>query len=364
MAVVDHHDDLGELFRAAGPKGGVEFLKTASWKERDDLYDRDFALIIMDSQGKEHRKFACHDAGNTFLSQWYLLNAEHGLPSGAVKVAAANLLDAADALGLASHPALTILANEGDDLPGDGRRVLIKAASAATQYAKTASYEPSQIMRPLGKGMSVPLGRHEKTASTFDAISALVEAWDDLDPYDRHEAAVDIVKVASDIGAQVPDHIFRYSGTTLNPRFEKVASRRAEYTANPAYQEDYLRLAKMAAALDPDDVVEALFLMDERAGLLNRYGQNIPDPVLAVFGTEKQAEYSWNHGGDYVTASMLMRYAGSTAAHTALEDVFEEDVVSRFKRDPIGTFKKMPLEQQILLSRMASQSRDTNNGGY
>lgn len=364
MPVVDQHDDLCDLFRASGPKDGLEFLKTASWKERDDLYDRDFALIIVDNQGKEHRKFACYDAGNTFLSQWYLLNAEHDLPAGAVKVAAANLLNAAEDLGLQSHPALYLLANEGENLPGDGRRVLVKSA-ASTQYAKTASFEPSQIARPMGKGMSQPLGTHQvKQASAFDAISETIRKWDDLDPYDRHEAAVDAVKLASAVGAVVPDHIFRYSGTTLSPRFEKVASRRAEYTANPEYQSDYLRLSKMAAAMDPDDVVEALFLMDERAGLLNRYGNNIPDPVLAVYGTEKQAEYSWIHGGDYVTESMLKRYSGSTASHAGLEDVFEDSVVERFRRDPVGTFKGMPLEQQILLSRLASQSRDTNNGGY
>ena len=162
MPVVDQHDDLCGLFRSSGPKDGLEFLKTASWKERDDLYDRDFALIIVDNQGKEHRKFACHDVGNTFLSQWYLLNAEHDLPAGAVKVAAANLLNAADDLGLQSHPALYLLANEGEDLPGDGRRVLVKSASS-TQYAKTASFEPSQIARPMGKGMSQPLGTHKSS---------------------------------------------------------------------------------------------------------------------------------------------------------------------------------------------------------
>jgi hypothetical protein len=213
--------------------------------------------------------------------------------------------------------------------------------------------------------MHEPRGRHQvKEGSAYDALSNLIRVWNDLDPYDRHEAAVDIVKVASLTGMAVPAHIEQYSGERLNPRFEKIASRRAEYTANPEYQADYLRLAKMAAALDPDDVVEALFLMDERAGLLNRYGNNLPDPVLSVFGVEKQAEFSWVNGGDYVTESMLKRYSGSNASHAALEDTFEEDLVMNFRRDPVGTFKKMPLEQQTLLSRLASQSRDTNNGGY
>jgi hypothetical protein len=363
MPVIDQHDDLCQLFREHGPKENIEFLKTASWKERDDLLDRDFAVIVVDSTGAEHRKFACYDAGNIFMSQWYLLNAEHGLPPGVVKVAAANLLQAAEDLHLSPHPVLPLLVAEGDTLPGDGRRVYVKTASATT-YSPPPSMEPSQII-PLGRGMSRVGGTSAtKEGSAYDALSSLIQAWDTLDPYDRHEAAVDIVKVASGVGMKVPDHILQYSGTSLNRRFEKIANTRAEYTADPAQQEDYRRLAKMAAALDPDDVVEALFLMDERAGLLTRYGRNIPDPVLSVFGVEKQAEFSWIHGSDYVTATMLARFSGSPPALETLEEMFEEGVVSSFKRDPVGTFKKMPLEQQILVSRLVSQSGDSNNGGY
>lgn len=363
MPVIDQHDDLCQLFRDHGPKDGLEFLKTASWRERDDLLDRDFAVIVVDGAGKEHRKFACYDAGNLFLSQWYLLNAEHSLPSGVVKVAAANMLQAAEDLHIPTHPALALLASEGDRLPGDGRRVFVKSASASS-YAPVSPLEPSQLV-PLGRGMSVMAGTSAvKEGSAYDALSVLIREWNNIDPYERHEAAVDIVKVASGVGMMVPDHIAQYSGTSLNPRFEKIANMRAEYTAIPQLQQDYRRLAKMAAALDPDDVVEALFLLDEQAGLLSRYGTAIPDPLLSVFGVEKQAQYSWTSGGDYVNASMLLRFSGSPPALESMEEIFDEEVVSRFKTNPIETFKKMPPEQQIIVARLASQSGESNNGGY
>lgn len=364
MPVIDQHDDLCASFRQSGlAESAAGLLKTAQWRERDDLLDRDFAVILVDSEGKEHRKFACHDPGNVMMSQWYLMNVDHSLPPEAVKVAAANLLDAADDYGLESHPALPLLAKQELDTPGDGRRLYIKTASS-TQYSSPDVYEPSQVMRPMGRGMAEPTHRGQvKEGSAFDAISETVRTWDDLDPYDKHAAAVDVVKLASAVGASVPAHIFQYSGTSLNPRFEKIASRRAQYTANEDYQKDYLRLSKMAAAMNPDDVVEALFLMDERAGLLNKYGSALPNPVLAVFATEKQAEYSWNHGGDYVTETQLRRYSGSVASNV-MEDVFTEDVRDQFRKDPVASFKSMPLEQQVLVARLASQSRDTDNGGY
>lgn len=357
MRVVDQHDDLCAAFRLHGPQMDLGILKEASWIEREDLLPRDFAVILV-SEGKEFPKFACHDVGNTLMSQWYLIYADHGLPEEAVKVAAANLLVAAKDLGAGVYPQLYKLA--GTESFVDRRRVSVDQAQA-THYVKSASFEPSQI-RPLGSGLSDP-GGQLKEGSAFDAISAVIRAWDDLDPYDKHDAAVDVVKIASAVGAEVPRHIFQYSGTSLNPRFEKIAMARMDYTSNDEYQEDYARLAKMAAALDPEDVVEALFLMDERAGVFGRYNQHLPDPLLAVYGTEKVAEFSWVNGGDYVTETMLLRYAGSTAV-SGMKNAFVDDVVDRFRKNPMATFKAMPLEQQRLVARLASQSRDTNNGGY
>lgn len=357
MPIVDQHDDLCASFRDRGPREGLELLKQAAWVERTDLLSRDFAVILV-SDGVEFPKFACHDAGNTYLSQWYLLNVDHGLPNEAVKVAAANLLEAAKDLGISSLEELQKLA--GDDHHPGQRRVVIPAKMAES-YNKTASFEPSQL-RPLGRGMQDG-GGQLKEGSAFDALAAVIRQWDELDPYDRHAAAVDIVKIASEVGFQVPDHIFQYGGTELNPHFEKIARARMQFTAVEEYQADYERLSKMAAALNPDDVVEALYLMDERAGLLSRYGQRLPDPLLAVYGQVKEAEYSWVNGSDYVTESILLRYAGSTAVN-GMKNTFTEDVVERFRKSPAATFKAMPLEQQRLVARLATQSRDTNNGGY
>lgn len=343
MPVIDHHDDLCESFLAAVDMAEAsEIMKVSSWKESADLLDRDFALIMVDEVGKEHRKFACFDPGNAMLSEWYLLNVDHGLPKEASKLAAANISDALQHFGLEPTTATLYWA---DSVGGsDSRRV--KVASSSLGAAKSEEHSPLR-----------------KTASAFDYVSEVANSWDDLDPYDRHEAAVHLVKIASDVGASVPDHILQYSGTTLNPMFGKIAEDRRRFSSNLEIQDGYWRLAKMAAAMDPEDVVEAMYLLDEQAQLNHRYGDRIPDPVLSVYGTTKEAEYSWSVGGDYVTASMLKRYAGSMASNS-MEDIFSEDLKDLFRKDPVTVFKKMPEEQQILVARLASQSRDTNNGGY
>lgn len=366
MPVIDHHDDLCESFLAAVDMGEAsEIMKISSWKESADLLDRDFALILVDEVGKEHRKFACFDAGNAVMSEWYLLNANHGLPEEASKVAAANIASALEGFGIEPTAATVYWADSSAG--SDSRRVKVANTTPASYTASVgaptskmsmpAAKMPSAGMAAKGPSMGV------KMASAFDYVSEVANAWDDLDPYDRHEAAVHLVKVASEVGASVPGHIFQYSGTSLNPLFQKIAQARTQFTSNPEVAEGYTRLSKMAAAMDPDDVVEAMFLLDEQAQLNHRYGSRVPDPVLSVYGATKEAEYSWSVGSDYVTASMLKRYAGSMASN-AMEDIFSEDLKDLFRKDPVTVFQKMPEEQQILVARLASQSRDTNNGGY
>jgi hypothetical protein len=341
MPVIDHHDDLCESFIAhVDPNAAAEIMKVSSWRESADLLDRDFALILVDDLGKEHRKFACFDAGNALMSEWYLLHANHGLPPEATKVAAANIATTLEHFGLDPTPATIFWADSSAGQ--DARRV--KVASAAPNESET----PSRLM---------------SKQSSFDFIKDASQRWDDIDPYDRHEAAVEIVKLAAGIGASVPDKIYKYSGISLNPLFSKIAEARRDFSPNVEIQDGYWRLSKMAAAMDPDDVVEALYLLDEQAQLNHRYGDRIPDPVLSVYGTTKEAEYSWFVGGDYVTGSMLVRYAGSNASNR-MDEIFSEDLRDLFRKDPIEVFKKMPEEQKVLLARLASQSRNTNNGGY
>ena len=392
MPVIDHHDDLCESFLASvDPNQVSEIMKISSWRESADLLDRDFALILVDEVGKEHRKFACFDSGNALMSEWYLLNADHGLDSDSVKTAAANIVDSLEHYGLTPTPASVYLADR--TAGADSRRVKVAGAPMSDSQSSIRAAKggalggaalgaisgakgggtPLQIAgRMLGRGTAAGtagalgvggMDYTAKNASAFDYVADAAASWDDLDPYNRHEVAVNLVKVASAGGATVPGHIYAYSGTSLNPNFKKIAEARRDFSSIQDVQDGYTRLSKMAAAMDPDDVVEAMYLLDEQAQVNHRYGSRIPDPVLSVYGTTKEAEYSWTHGGDYVNETMLKRYAGSDSSQK-MEDVFTEDLKDLFRRDPVSVFKRMPDEQKILLTRMASQSRDNNNGGY
>ena len=97
--VIDAQDDLGAAFMASSQEI-PEILKEGSVREGYELLDRDFALILVDENGHEHRKFACYDAGNTWMSLWYLEHVPHGLPDFAVKIASGTLAEYAHVHGI------------------------------------------------------------------------------------------------------------------------------------------------------------------------------------------------------------------------------------------------------------------------
>ena len=389
--IEDHQDDLGTFLRQTRPDlAQSRFVKTASWKEKPEMLDREFAVILVEPNGREHRKLAMNDAGNTLASVTYLLTKQHNLPEPAIKVAAYNLLNAAMHHGLyeeygdsfLNHEKLgsgfDILAVLADTLPTNGiidqRRVAVKEAmqgqgmgyhTKAPTVAKTGPMPTmgpgamNTISRsgtsPAGGAMPGNMGGVNKYASSYDLIKEAQYMWPELDPVDKRAFCLVIKEAADQEGASVPAKIAQYGGHELNPQFESIIHRRLDYVSNEDLQQDYQRFSKVAFAMDLADATETLYLLDEQAGLLNRYSSNLPDPVLTVYGcATKEAMWSWNHGGDYCNENDLMLLFKDPVKRSKFEDVFNKDVCDEFCSNPVKSFEKRPLEQQIIIARMAN----------
>lgn len=199
--------------------------------------------------------------------------------------------------------------------------------------------------------------------NAFDLIEDLKHRWHDLDSYDRHDLAVAATKLASAHGAQIPDEIYRYSGEKVSSNFGAYMKQRQEFTANTELQGAYERLAKVASAINPDELVGLIYKLDDDAGLLHRYGKTLPDPHLCVFDRTKEASWSWIHGGHYINEDQLRRLAtGPTRGQ--MEKLFDSDFVTEFRKDPLGMFQGLAPDAQIIISNMASQSQLRNDGGF
>jgi hypothetical protein len=334
MLVLDFNDDLGATLAAALQGGDVpELLKTAAWQEPYEALDRDFALILVDDE-REHRKYACHDAGNTSVSMFYLANTHARLSPTAAKVAAANLSRIGTEQGLPIPVSVQKLASGAHDAREqiDERRV---------------HYRP--VLQQ--KAAAAPTG--------FDRLKAVEQQWPDLEPHEKRAAAVSLKAESQSIPLDIPDSIYAYSGEQLNPKFAEHMKQRQRWAPNEEIGGEYLRLSKVANVLGTQSTLETLYDLDKEAGLFwssgNRYGEKLADPFLAVFGTTKEAMWSWNHGGDMVNQAQLIHFASKPESSHVFKQTFSEDLWTRFMRSPVGVFKTMPLEQQILASRMARQ---------
>ena len=384
--IVDHQDDLGTFLRQTNPKiANSSFIKEAAWKEKPEMMDKEFALILVEPNGTEHRKLAMQDAGNTLASITYLLTKDHGLTESAVKLASYNLLNAAmhqglyDAYGdtLLRHEklgsAFDILAQLSDTLSDvhiiDERRVGIpkEAMGPGMGYGKginktVATTQPGMPNMTKGPNTIMTSGTGagmagKTTYASYDLIKEAQFMWPELDPVDKRAFAMIIKQAAAEEGASVPNSIYQYTGNELNPNFEMIMKRRQDYTSNPELQSDYDRLSKVAHVMPLEDATEALYLLDEQAGLLNRYGNNIPDPVLSVYGTTKQASsWSWSHGGDHCTEEGLHKLCHDPIKREQFERLFSKDICDSFLVDPVKEFEKRPIEQQIIISRIASST--------
>lgn len=391
--ITDHHDDLGSFLRQTAPElAQSQFVKEASWQEKTEMMDRDFAVILVEPNGREHRKLAMNDAGNTLASLTYFLTKDHSLSDSAVKVASSNLLDAAMHYGLFAEYGDSLLYNEklgsafdvlaylADNMNDrdvlDGRRVVVKEAmqgmagynknnkTVATTGAMPASpTSPKTVHTGQTPGGAAPMGAapmgNPKYASadihtTHDLIKEAQFMWPDLDPVDRRAFSLVIKEAAREEGTSVPEKIAQYSGESLNPMFETIIHRRLDYVSNADLANDYQRFAKVAHAMDLADATETLYLLDEQAGLLDRYSNNVPDPVLSVYGAVKEAAWSWNHGGDYCTERDLTLMCKDPLRRSKLEGMFNGDIVSSFLNNPVKTFQERPIEQQVILARMAN----------
>lgn len=372
--ITDHQDDLGTFLRQTHPTlAESSFVKEASWKEKPNMLDREFALILVEPNGTEHKKLAMHDGGNTLASVAYLLTGDHSLPEPAIKLASYNLLNAAMHYGLYDAfgdtllytekigSAFDLLAALADALPNDGildeRRVSVKEAmgggmgysspTVATTSKNTAA--PVNTIKTFGKQQPML-----KKAS-YDLIKEAEYMWPDLDPVDKRAFALIIKEAAREEAAAVPAKIAQYAGNELNPQFESIIHRRLDYVSNDSLRDDYERFSKVAFVMDLADATETLYLLDEQAGLLERYSSNLPDPVLSVYGcSTKQASWSWSHGGVYCTENDIMLLCKDPVKRAQFESVFNQNTCESFMKDPIKQFESKPIEQQIIIARMAN----------
>jgi len=195
-----------------------------------------------------------------------------------------------------------------------------------------------------------PLDSYEQVKA---ASAYFEENWMHFSPEDRREYCVSMVKRADAMGIPVSDMARKYGSATYAPQDEidfALSARRSLYPEEGVALLD--KLAQVRAVVEPEVFALALYEMDKTAGVHHFYDRDLLDPFFTTFGFVKEATYSESIGNDYINEFMLQQVAQSHYAW--IKERFGEDMADEFRKDPVGIFKSLPMEQKKIIMRLAA----------
>lgn len=191
----------------------------------------------------------------------------------------------------------------------------------------------------------------EKAASYFD------EWKGHFSPGHRREYCSNLTKRASALGIKVSPEISKYGSATYAPAAEvEIALDGRKGLLDDQEVAVLEKLSEARPTMEPELFAETLSQFDQLTGLDHHYGSDVLDPFYSTFGVkvaEDDDGISHVIGNDIITNKQLKEYAKGPLE--AMEHTFGDDLMEEFRKDPVGIFNSLPLDQKKIIIRMASE---------
>lgn len=177
-----------------------------------------------------------------------------------------------------------------------------------------------------------------------------------LQPEERREYCLNLVKRAEALGIPLKYNIMKYGGEEFAPEAEiKLAyEMRQRLIIEDGHVQMLNALFEKRAEYGAELFCDTLAEFDKLAGLNYSYDKDLVDPYFSTYGVKVAEEFSEIIGNDMVTACDLERAARVGAK--ALRSTFGEDFTVEFQKDPVGIFKSLPRDQKKIIMRMATDN--------
>lgn len=225
--------------------------------------------------------------------------------------------------------------------------------------------EPSKTASPTGNrfalGDRYPISSYNDVKQASEYFTKYASRFA---PEERREYCLNLTKRANELGMPLPVEVRKYAGSKYaDEEAIKVAKSCRKALVTDEVDRDMLNaLFEKRASISPEQFVEALSEFDRVSGVDKHYDIYALDPYVSVLGVEKTAEdEDWSEvcGNILVTTHLLHKI--SNTAFPLLKKTFGEDMAKEFKKDPVGIFKSLPVDQKKIISRMAD---DTSSYGF
>lgn len=399
----DFYDDGGETLRRKLDGHSIpDFIKTASVLQPEDiesLPDHAFAVVLLNGTTKM-RKYACCDKGNVAVNTIYFLEHHEKMPLEVQVKVASNLAAACDRFDLTVPESLkkiaakkkTLIKMDGKEMEGRagdehlqktsdlvGTEVMPMSASSRGRTSKVASFMPDPYI-DVSRTTMLPIMEKQDDLEhyaivdkegighfplrTYGEVKTAAQYFEEnghrMHPRRRHDFCVKVAAKADELGIPVNKIIDKYGSTSFGSDGEVrvgVELRRKMFKEAGEVEGVGLldALMEKRASFEPDMFAETLAQLDIAMGI-DRLWDKLPDPWYTTFGIEKKAAWSWIHGNERLSEEQLTRLLGESINRRALCHTFGEELVEEMTKKPTAIFESLPLEQQLVIARMAQQA--------
>jgi len=313
-------------------RGDDELIKNAyipSSEEYEDRPDEDFALIVHHPHVGTLKKYATFDKYLSKLNIGILREIADEIPDELAKTAGYFLKKAAKFYGLDFPKELEKYAKEKPttnyvNLANINQANWFKKESKLQRITKIAYALPAAKKYPISTkdNVQTAVNYFEKRASQFS-------------PQEACEYTANVIKSARSLGVKIENtKLEKYahlSSKTFNPDFEKHVTIRKSYlyeTDADIYddillQKDFNGVTKTASLLYDADI---------ETGNYKYWGRGIEDPVLSVFGMQKEA--SVKYAGKEVTLAKLKNLDTDLVDETTLTGLKSDEGLDVFESLP------------------------------
>lgn len=338
----------------------TEDMEKLAQQYGDDVHDKvdinrhrddDFALVMVGRPGHMLRKFPVNSKTNTQLSKHAFLQNGSKLPERVRKIAAQSLLRACKRYRVVVPEEMEKIAGDGEYVGPyylmtrteelDVERALLEKAASTEHYAITHNLNGDSMQR-------YPIDTEDELRS---AIREFEKRADQMAFGYTQQMASNIEKRATELGVDIPnDHrISKTLSESFSPVFQREMEKRAELCSDPESAETYRGFIKQASESTPQAVAAAVERMDRLNQLNFRWNRNILPPIDAVMA-QKEAQDVISLNDVQITAEDLRKVV--TDHSKSVEGYIGQKAMKNLKKDPVGTFKKLPAAQKQALLNM------------
>jgi len=263
------------------------------------------------------------------------------------------------------HAVLSAIYAHGQELPEHVQASIKKACDIyGIEVAPTPVEKTAEVVENIEDYLipHMKFGKISDEETVKEASRFFTHNSKKMNMETRVNAAVTLVKKASQYKAKLPTRIFKYAGMTESNR--KVTAEwleaRCEATKEEPMKIAYTKLAgyvedsknKIESRGDLLKLADAIYNLDKKANLMARYDISLPDPVLTVFNTNKLAEEKLTLAGKSISIQKLLGIPKETYADLLGEDVIPEitDSSGNLDREQLESIlKTLPADMQMMM---------------